>query len=1094
MDMKKSIFKCGWLCVVTVLLAIIFLGSVATKYLGEHAKREVFEEAESSVTFLSRLFKETFDEAETVSRLLSESPEILAVLIDNSSENIKNVNKSVDRHSKYLDNSICYLMNLDGEVIVSSNRDDKASFLGKNYKFRSYFKESIESGSGNYFALGITSQKRGFYSGTAVKDHQGNTIGVAVIKRNIEEVGENLTKHTKFFFVDKNGIVFIASNPEFLYKSLWKLDKKKQEEIIETKQFGIKPFESIFDDRFKGKYIIKFQGSKFFVSREHIGLKGWSVVLLTGMDRVFIYRLVGIAVTFFLVILILGFSLAFRLKDKSTGLIQEAKDYAELIFKVIPSAIFTVDKDKKVTSWNKKAEEITGYSYEDIIGKNCIIFADHPCGDKCSLFSKEIDKPITGGECRIKTKDGQFRSISKNVDYLKDQEGNIIGGIESFEDVTERKIAEDQMRKLSSAIEQSPSVVAITDLDGNLEYVNPKFTELNGYTLDEVRGQNPRVLKSGEQPTEVYKDMWDKISKGESVTIEFHNKKKNGDLYWEIAALSAIRDVHGDITHYLKVAEDITERKQYEEELQKTKEELENQAWGLQKTNQAIKSLYKDLEAKNSELQKLDQLKSDFVSTVSHELRTPLAISTEGINLILDGIVGDITDKQKDLLKTSKNNLVRLNTIINDLLDISKIESGKITLKRGLVNLKDVLSQLAEAYKKVLDTKKQILNVKFEFDEIIAFVDSDKMIQVITNFLNNAHKFTADEGEIELFVKVEGEEVICGVKDNGVGISEEDMPKLFTKFTQFDRTSGPGIKGTGLGLAICKALIEVHEGRIWAESNVGEGTTFFIALPSYQTSKASFDRYIEEIIYNTRGQNIKTSLAVLQLSTIGGIKSKHGTEKSIDVTNKVLETLSRVVSRPLDKIILYSTETIYIALPETDRRGGVNVLANIKNAFSRESFGLKDKSELEINYGLAVYPDNGNNKDDLIEFAFKEKTRQKRLLVVDDHPQIGRILKPRLKSRNIEMSVAFDGEEALRVIEKDPPDIIVLDIVMPNMNGYEVLGRLKENPSTAFIPVIILTAKNISDVRSEYSKLGDTPVLQKTGGFESLVNLIIEMI
>ncbi len=275
------------------------------------------------------------------------------------------------------------------------------------------------------------------------------------------------------------------------------------------------------------------------------------------------------------------------------------------------------------------------------------------------------------------------------------------------------------------------------------------------------------------------------------------------------------------------------------EDLQK---EYEGLKWGVQKTNEAIKTLYKDLERKNKELQNLDQLKSDFVSTVSHELRTPLAISTEGINLIIDGIVGPITDQQKELLTMSKESLYRLNRIINDLLDISKIESGKMDLKLGPVNFKGLLEKLTDSYQKVLDTKKQELKIFFPKEPVYLYADGDKLIQVVTNLLNNAHKFTPEGGSIKVVLKREKDGVLCRVQDSGIGIAQEDMRKLFGKFQQFGRTYGPGIKGTGLGLAICKSLIELHKGKIWAESSECRGTTFFFRLPGHSLIQEDFKK------------------------------------------------------------------------------------------------------------------------------------------------------------------------------------------------------------------------------------------------------------
>ncbi len=196
--------------------------------------------------------------------------------------------------------------------------------------------------------------------------------------------------------------------------------------------------------------------------------------------------------------------------------------------------------------------------------------------------------------------------------------------------------------------------------------------------------------------------------------------------------------------------------------------------------------------------------------------------------------------------------MIRLNTIIDDFLDMSKIEAGKIRLKRGLIDFPVFLKNFCKDYQKVLKIKKQNFIVNVPQETIYLFIDGDKIIQVVTNFLNNAHKFTPEEGTIELGVEIKGEEVVCTIKDNGIGVSEEDLPKLFGRFEQIDRKDGAGMKGTGLGLAISKSLIELHGGRVWVESQEGRGTTFYFAIPDGNAQKLQFDQYIDEVLQQSK--------------------------------------------------------------------------------------------------------------------------------------------------------------------------------------------------------------------------------------------------
>ena len=347
---------------------------------------------------------------------------------------------------------------------------------------------------------------------------------------------------------------------------------------------------------------------------------------------------------------------------------------------------------------------------------------------------------------------------------------------------------EENLRKLSRAIEQSPSVVVITDTKGDIEYVNPKFTQLTGYAAEEVIGKNSRILRSGEMPSEEYKHLWETVIAGREWQGELHNRKKNGQLYWESASISAIRSPQGVAEHYLKVSEDITERK------------------------------------------RLERLKDEFVSNVSHELRTPLSIIKEAINLILDKIVGEVNQRQENVLVTAKDNIDRLTRIINELLDISKLEAGKLQLKKDNVDIVALIKKTVSSFKGKAGEKGLELKQNFSPAKIMLFIDADKITEVFINLLGNAVKFT-DKGCIEISAEDKGSEVECFVRDTGIGIAEENLPKVFDKFQQFDRVSGPGERGTGLGLSIVKGIIEMHNGNIRVESRCGEGTKFTFVLP-----------------------------------------------------------------------------------------------------------------------------------------------------------------------------------------------------------------------------------------------------------------------
>ncbi|MDD5427780.1 MAG: HAMP domain-containing sensor histidine kinase [Candidatus Omnitrophica bacterium] len=240
--------------------------------------------------------------------------------------------------------------------------------------------------------------------------------------------------------------------------------------------------------------------------------------------------------------------------------------------------------------------------------------------------------------------------------------------------------------------------------------------------------------------------------------------------------------------------------------------------------------IFKPLSVEIARRKRVEKMKDEFIGTVSHELRTPLSITKEGLSLVLDKIPGPLNEQQARILTVSKNNINRLSRIINDLLDISKIDAGKKVVRHEAFDIIPVIWQTMALFQARIRDKGLAFRSVLPKGAIVVRGDVDAIIQVLTNLIGNALKFT-ERGSIDISLKDTPEEIELSVHDTGVGISKEDMPKLFEKFQQFGRVNGPGEKGTGLGLAIAKGIITAHNGRIWAESEFGKGTKITFVLP-----------------------------------------------------------------------------------------------------------------------------------------------------------------------------------------------------------------------------------------------------------------------
>lgn len=385
-----------------------------------------------------------------------------------------------------------------------------------------------------------------------------------------------------------------------------------------------------------------------------------------------------------------------------------------------------------------------------------------------------------------------------------------------FFDITDLKQSEKQIRLLSKAIEQSPVSVVITDKEGYIKYANPKFSELTGYTLDEVIDKNPRILQSGLQSKEFYTEFWNTILSGKDWHGEFHNKKKNGDLYWESAVVSSILDNQEEISFFVAVKEDVTEMKKMVQDLIISKEKAEES----------------------------DRLKTAFLANVSHEIRTPM-----------NGILGfaellkepELTgEKQQEYISIIEKSGARMLNIINDIIDISKIESGQIDINyvETCINL-----QMEFVYKffKPEAEKKGInftLVNSLPFKDSFINTDTEKIYAILTNLVKNALKFTKT-GSIEFgynlksdFRSDEKEFQVLEffVKDSGVGIPENQIEIIFERFRQGSEQLSRNYEGAGLGLFISKSYVEMLGGKIWVESQLDLGSTFYFTIPYEKNS------------------------------------------------------------------------------------------------------------------------------------------------------------------------------------------------------------------------------------------------------------------
>jgi PAS domain S-box-containing protein len=869
-------------------------------------------------------------------------------------------------------------------------------------------------------------------------------------------------------------------------------------------------------------------------------------------------------------------------------------------------------------------------------------------------------------------------------------------------DITERKRAEGELRKLSRAVEQSSSTVVVTDLAGNIEYANPKFTETTGYTLEEVMGQNPRVLKSGVQPQEFYVDLWETIASGREWHGEFCNRKKNGELYWEAASISPIRDASGEITHYVAIKDDITERRRIEQEIAAQKQLLENtleslthpfyvvdaEDYSIKIANSAARALGKSglttchalshkrdtpcdsaehrcplVEVKKTkkpcivehihedaegnprimevngypifdddgnvesmieysiditerkefeeQLRKSEERirtmvdnipgvvyrclmdeawtmlfisdeigvlsgypagdflgekpKRTFASIMHEDDLEPIAQNAQravdervpytneyrvidkdgnvhwvlargkaiydedGTPLYLDGTIFDVTEKKvmelqledaRDAaeaanrakstflanmsheLRTPMNAIIgysemlaedaedeghdemvpdlekinaagkHLLALINDILDLSKIEAGRMDLFLETFDLRQMLEEAVATVMPLIDKNENRLETEFATDLGNVRVDLTKLRQALFNLLSNAAKFT-ERGTITLAAEKatrdDEEWLRLSVADTGIGIAADKLEAVFEEFSQADDSTTRDYGGTGLGLPISRRFCQMMGGDITVSSELGKGTTFTIELPSRvdaleaaQSAAKSEQPKAREVAPGVRPVLVvdddPASRELLERTLEGdgfSVVTASSGEQGLELARKLKPSLM----------------TLDVLMPSMD---GWTVLQEVKADPELRNIpvlmiSIAGDKDMGYTLGAVESLTKPVDRDKLRELArqYSLSAGGGRALVVDDDEGIRSLFQRALTEDGWEVDEAENGAIALEKVAKNRPDLVLLDLMMPVMDGFEFVMHYRKLEGCGATPIIVVTAKDLDQSEKE---------------------------
>ena len=384
-----------------------------------------------------------------------------------------------------------------------------------------------------------------------------------------------------------------------------------------------------------------------------------------------------------------------------------------------------------------------------------------------------------------------------------------------------------------------------------------------------------------------------------------------------------------------------------------------------------LKDFADQLEKANRELRRIDGMKSEFVSVASHELRTPLAAIKNAVQLVLKETAGKINENQAKFLSMAERNINRLTNILNNLLNLSKIESGKIELKFEDIGLKELIELTASSLRPHADGK--AIKIDLEINEQLPKVygDPEKIEQILTNLIGNAIKFTPEGGRILITAQPftrdgkggPGDSVAVSVKDTGIGIPPEHLDAIFEKFHQVESSLQRSVSGTGLGLAITKGLVEAHQGKIWVESEVGKGSTFTFTL--YIAEGERRDLHFR-FVMDKEFQRAEENSAPLTLIMIEVLDERGEVRKAL--LDQLEEEIKQCLCRKADVLLRREKEKILAALCQADLKGARVILRRIEEGIQKRSVEGK-QAHVVIKVGTATYPEEALSKAELFRLA-----------------------------------------------------------------------------------------------------------------------------
>ena len=768
-----------------------------------------------------------------------------------------------------------------------------------------------------------------------------------------------------------------------------------------------------------------------------------------------------------------------------TGALQDA------IFNSANFSSIATDEKGVIQIFNVGAERMLGYAASDVVNQVTPADISDPKEliARAAALSLELDTPITPGfealvfkasrgiediyELTYIRKDGSRFPAMVSVTALRDAQEGIIGYLLIGTDNTARKEVEaaqalldqrlrDQQFYTRSLIESNIDALMMTDPQGYISDVNQQMMTLTGRTRDELIGAPCKNFFT--DPVRADAAIKRVLTENKVSNYELTVRSLNGEETVVSYNAATFQDRDRKLQGVFAAARDVTERKRFERALQE----------------------------KNIELEHASRMKSEFLATMSHELRTPLNAIIGFSEALKDGLMGAMSDTQQEYIGDIFASGQHLLSLINDILDLSKVEAGMMTLELEPADLNRLLSGSLSIVKEKAQAQRIQLELEIAEDLGVLQLDTRKTKQIVYNLLANAVKFSANGGCVSLrarrvpradvgtlpgiwphhsfaLASNEFNEFLeLTVSDSGIGISKDNMAKLFQAFSQIDSSLARKFEGTGLGLAMVKQLAELHGGTVAVASAEGEGARFAAWLPLRAPGQATFP-----LPYSVSPAAVAVAAPAQRIALV-----VEDNEQAADLVRMLLEAEGFTVlhAPSAEMALLQATQqtlsliTLDIQLPGMD---GWEFLLRLRDSSSSLAqvpvmiiSGMAD-SQMALNHGAAAVLQKPVSRAQLkLSLAHiglhPAEGKTHTVLVVDDDPKAVEVIAAYLPTPAYAVVRAYGGGEAITLAQLLRPDLIVLDLLMPGISGFEVVQELQRNADTARIPILVVTAKEIT--------------------------------